>query len=156
MENHTVNKLTNRINELNSAILNIKGDKVHILGFMSKEMMEKYFEGSKNWYVIGLYDKEEMSFFDTKDNAFFIVQKEGEEIARYQYKPIDKQTVKLKVKSEKGNNLYRTFIVRKDVFSNSYHFNLIKKDIENDSILFENKKSLNEYLKNEFNSKLQE
>lgn len=156
MENYKVNKLTNRINELNSAILNIKGDKVHILGFMSKEMMEKYFEGSKNWYVMGLYDKEEMVFFDTKDNAFFIVQNDGIEIARYQYKPIDKQTVKLKEKSDKGNDLYRTFIIRKDVFSKNYHLNLIKKDVENDSILFENKKSLNEYLKTEFNTQLQE
>ncbi len=102
MENHTVNKLTNRINELNSAILNIKGNKVHILGFMSKEMMEKYFEGSKNWYVMGLYDKEEMSFFDTKDNAFFIVQKEGIEIAKSQGKY--KGRVKKYNKNHEGMN----------------------------------------------------
>ena len=49
--------LQERIAELGSAILEIKGEKVHILGFMSTERLNDYMEtGSKCFYSQGIYD----------------------------------------------------------------------------------------------------
>lgn len=151
--------LQDRLNELGSATLDIKKDHIYIVGFMNEEMLNAHLENeSRNWSSMGLYDKEDINFYDIKDNALIIVRKDGKEINRYQYKPIDKRTVEFK--DENGKKISRTFSIRRSVFSDHYHFNFVienKEKISNkieQSVLFDNKDELDQFIKEEFDLQL--
>lgn len=151
--------LQNRINELNSGILNIKEGHVHITGFMSEKMLDSYLtKGARNWSSIGLYDEEEIEFHNIKDNAMFIVKKDGKEIGKYQYKPIHKRTIEFK---KDGKKVSRTVAIRKSVYSDHYHLYFVLNSKEKDSddngkrsFLFESEDELNHFLKDKFDFQL--
>ncbi|QDI90675.1 hypothetical protein EPH95_05350 [Salicibibacter halophilus] len=152
--------LQERLNELGSAILNIKNRKVHITGFTREEMLQSYLhKGAKNWSSIGLYDlhdEEDLEFLDIRDDALIIVQKNGNEIGRHQYKHEAKQTIEFK--DEEGKMISRTFRIRKSVYSDHYHFYLVAaKDEESSesfgrkqSLLFDGKNALDCFLAEEY------
>lgn len=125
---------------------------------MSEKMLQLYLnEGAKNWSSQGLYDDEDLEFHNIKDNALIIVQKDGKEIGRYQYKHETKK--KIEFKSEKGKKISRTVIIRKSVYSNHYHFYFVvdkekESDEEKQSLLFDNKVALNHFLKEKFDFQL--
>jgi len=132
--------LQDRLNELKSAILNIKGNKVYVMGFMSEDMLQLHLtKGSKNWSSMGLYDDEDIEFHNIKNHALFIVKKNGVEIDRYQYKPIFRDTIQFK--DENGKILSITINIRKSQYSPHYHLSTTKE-----SMLFCNKGVLDRHL----------
>lgn len=143
--------LQNRMNELDSGILNIVGNKVYITGFTREEMLQSFLDtGIEAWSSKGLYDIQELEFHNIKDNALIIVQKDGIEIDRHQYKLIYKD--KIELTNEKGNKVSRTFVIRKSTYSKHYHFKFVvdkESDIfdgKEQVMLFQDKEALNQYL----------
>ncbi|MGJ9460465.1 hypothetical protein [Oceanobacillus sp. CF4.6] len=136
--------LQQRVNELNSAILNIVKDKVHITGFMREEMLLLHLnKGSKCWSSLGVYDYQELDFYNIKSDSLIIVQKDELEINRYQYKRIYKDT--LQYKDAEGKVFSLTFTIRKSSYSKHYHL-LTEKT----SLLFDNNYDIDRYLLDEF------
>jgi hypothetical protein len=149
--------LQDRVNELNSGILNIVENKVHITGFTREEMLQSFLDtGIKAWSSMGLYDVQDLAFHNIKDDALIIVQKDGKELNRYQYTYVTKKTVQFK--DETGKNVSRTFIIRKSTYSDHYHFYFVVDkekeslafDDEKQSSLFDNKDELDSFLLEKF------
>ncbi|MBT2606401.1 hypothetical protein J7E55_25900 [Bacillus sp. ISL-53] len=143
--------LQNRVNELNSAILDMKGNKVYITGFTREEMLQSFLDtGIEAWSSKGLYDYQELEFQNIKDDALIIVRRDEKEMNRYQYKQVYKGTIKFK--NEEGKNVSRTFIIRKSTYSEQYHFYFVvekeasETDDEKVSSLFNSKDELDKYL----------
>lgn len=132
--------LQDRVNELKSAILDIKGTKVYITGFMSEEMLQLHLtEGSKNWSSMGLYDDEDLEFHNIKNNALFLVKKNGSKAVRYQYKSVFRDTIQFK--GEDGKSLSLIINIRKSQYSAHYHLLTTKE-----SLLFSGKGDLDSHL----------
>ncbi|MGG0482449.1 hypothetical protein ABEY65_03535 [Priestia aryabhattai] len=129
-----------RVNELDSGILDLLGDRIYITGFTREEMLESHLtKGIENWSSKGLYDYQDLEFYNLKNNALLIVRKDKKEINRYQYKPVYRDTIQFK--DEQGKMVSITFTIRKSSFSDHYHF-LTEKT----SLLFNNKDELDVYL----------
>ncbi|MBT2253835.1 hypothetical protein [Priestia megaterium] len=132
--------LQNRVNELDSGILDILGDKVYITGFTREEMLESHLtKGIENWSSKGLYDYQDLEFYHIKNRALLIVRKDEKEINRYQYKPVYRGTIQFKDNDGKVASI--TFTIRKSSYSDHYHF-LTEKT----SLLFSNRDELDVYL----------
>ena len=143
--------LQSRINELSSANIDIVGNKVYITGFTREEMLQSFLNnGRECWSSKGLYDYQDLDFHNIKDDALLIVQKDGKEINRYQYRAVYKDMIKFK--NDEGKNVSRTFIIRKSRHSEHYHFYfVVEKEAseigdEKLSSLFDNKDELDKYL----------
>ncbi|CAM4388591.1 hypothetical protein BAMA_10620 [Bacillus manliponensis] len=145
--------LQDRVNELNSGILDIVGEKVRVTGFTREEILQSFLNtGIKAWSFIGLYDVQDLEFHNIKDDALIVVRKNGKELNRYQFKNVTKNTVQFK--DVKGKNVSRTFIIRKSIYSDHYHFYFVvdkekefsASDEEKQSRLFDNKDVLNNFL----------
>ncbi|BBN99609.1 hypothetical protein [Sporolactobacillus terrae] len=148
--------LQNMVNELESGILNIVGNKVHVTGFTREEMLQLFLDtGIEAWSSKGLYNLQDLEFHNIKSNALIIVKKDGKELNRYQYKEIIKKTIKFK--NEEGKNVSRTFIIRKSAYSDHYQFYFVvdkkKESLKSEvkqSRLFDNKEELNNFLFKKF------
>ncbi|OZU88631.1 hypothetical protein CIL03_10065 [Virgibacillus indicus] len=139
--------LQDRVNELKSGILNIKGNKAYVTGFMSEEMLQLHLtKGPKNWSSMGLYDNEDLKFHNIKNNALFIVKKNGTEVGRYQYKPVFRDAIQYK--DEDGKSLSLTINIRKSQYSAHYHLLTTKE-----SLLFSDKDGLDSHLLEKFGVK---
>lgn len=153
--------LQERIAELGSAILEIKGEKVHILGFMSPERLDDYIKtGSKCFYSQGIYDNRELNFGVIQDNALFIVRKDTKEVEKFQFTPLLKDTIKYKDENNKLRT--KTYVVRKCNYTNLYNF-IAREQINNkngkktsveENVIFEDKIALTTYFENRFKEKL--
>jgi len=140
--------LQDRVNELNSAILEIKDNKIYITGFTREEMLQRYLDhGTQCFSSKGLYDYQELEFHNIKSNALIIIMKNGKELGRHQYKPIQKETIQYK--DEEGKTFSLTFTVRKSTYSDQYHFSS-----ERSSELFNSKEELDAFLQEKFSIKL--
>lgn len=107
---------------------------------MSEERLKSFLNKNiQNWYSKGVYDYENIHFHNIKNNALFIVQKDGKEINRYQYVPIDKKSIL--IKNQNGKSTTITYTIRKNTYSDNHHFS--SKYL---SILFNNKVELDDYL----------
>lgn len=150
--------LQDRVNELGSGILDIKNNRVYITGFMSEKMLQLYLtKEAKNWSSQGLYDNEDLEFHNITDDALIIVQENGKEVNRHQYKREAKETFEFK--NHEGKKVSRTVIIRKSVYSNHYHFYYAADkekgiDKEKQSLLFDDKGALNHFLKEKFDFQL--
>ncbi|KYG92334.1 hypothetical protein A0U40_05165 [[Bacillus] sp. KCTC 13219] len=141
---HT-NLLQNRINELDSAILNFVGNKVHITGFYNAQRLESYLiEGKDNHKSKGLYNREYITFTSVKDNSLFVVQENGIEQYRVQYQRIFKETLKLKT-----SNAQEMVSIHKDIYSNQF----VHKT-EKTTTSFENRNELNNFLLDKYQTEL--
>ena len=139
--------LQDRIEELNSGILNIENNKVFVTGFLSQERLEDYYFNNKQcFFSKGIYDYEELDFSKIKDDALFMVFKNNNLISKYCYKVIFKDTLKYK---EGKKYLSRTFKIRKSLFSEEY--NLI---IENTSLVYSDLFELKNFLQSNFKYEL--
>lgn len=148
LEGEIFTMLQERINEMDSGILTIDGTRVHIIGFSNEKMLMGYLtRNKKNWSSIGLYDYQDLSFNSIKNNALFIVKKNGEEIGKYQYVPVYKGTVKYIDNDEKTTSM--TFTIRKSTYSPHYHF--LSEKI---SRIFETKQAVIDYLQDDFKAKM--
>ncbi|MGK8429882.1 hypothetical protein [Bacillus cereus] len=140
--------LQERINELESGILNLDGDRVHVTGFKSEKMLMSFLNNNKkNWSFKGMYDIHEMNFHNIKNSALIIVVKGGKEIGKYQYIPVYKSLIKYD--NQDGKSTSMTFTIRKSVYSKHYHFLSEKM-----SRVFESKELITNFLKEEFGASI--
>lgn len=129
-----------RINELNSGIINVVGDIVRTLGFMNADRLHSYeSKGMKNWYSIGLYKNEDFEFHSIKSGALFVLQDNGQEVARYQF--LTKLSDKASYINDKQKKVTLTFEIRKSTYSPHYNFRTEKY-----SLLFENIVEIKKYM----------
>ena len=137
--------LQDRIEELDSAILDIK-DKVYLTGFMSAERLTDYYNKNIQCYLSkGIYELENLDFSKIKDNAMFIILKDNVEIKKYQFIPIKNGSVSYKV-PDKKSKLTKVYTIRKCNFSNKYNY--VDSDI---SLLFDTYDDLSSYFLDRFN-----
>lgn len=140
-----MNLLQIRINELNSAIVNFVGNKVHITGFYNAKMLQSYLEtGKDNHQSKGIYDKKEFSFNNVMNNSLFVIQENGIEQQRIQFEQISKETLKLNNSSKK-----EIVTIRKNKFSEHY---LLRTEKSISS--FENHDELNRFLQDKYQIEL--
>lgn len=133
--------LQERIEELNSSIIDIYEDKIKLTGFLSAERLLDYYDkGSDCRFSVELYPKEEFDIAYVKDNALVLIMENGKEIHRYKFVPVIKDTINYK--DNNNNNRSRVFTIRHCSFSGKYNY----KDIEK-SLLFDSKGKLVIYLK---------
>lgn len=137
-----------RIEELNSIIIDVFDDKIKLTGFLSEERLFDYYEkGSECRFSVEVYPKEEFNIAYAKDNAIIILREHGVEIGRYKFIPLKRDTVKYKDIDK--NNRSRSYTIRQCYYTKKFNY----KDSEK-SILFDDETSLREYFWNEFNSEL--
>ena len=66
--------LQDRIEELQSGILEIDGNKVNITGYYSKDRLLDYLDkGLDAYFSKGVYDYEKLDFGKVKNNTLFII-----------------------------------------------------------------------------------
>lgn len=136
--------LQERIEELNSGLLKIKNDKVHIIGFLSQERLEDYYyRNMQCFFSNGIYDYEDLDFSRIKDNSLFLVLKDDKLINKYLYKLLLKNTFKYKTKDNKI--VTKTFKIRKSEYSEQYNLVIDKKNLSFSTI-----DSIQSYLKNNY------
>lgn len=141
--------LQERINELGSAIINIRNRKIHLTGFMSSERLLDYYEkGNDCRLSMGVYSIEEYNVAYGRDNALFIVLEDNIEVSRYEFRLIKNDTIKYKDEDNKPRT--KVYKIRYCKYSNMYNY----KDIDK-SILFNNEEELLNYFLNEYNVQLQ-
>ena len=140
--------LQERVNELQSAILDIVEDKVNVIGFTREEMLHLYLQSANGCYSSKeVYNYRDLEFHNINSNALFIIRNNGREIGKYQYKPLLKKRIQFKeVKDNIEKQSSLTFTIRKSIYSNHFHF-LTEKT----SLLFENRSELDKYLLEKFN-----
>ena len=117
--------LQERINELDSAIVNIVGDLVYTLGFYNTDRLNSYIdEGMKNWSSTGRYPFEEIMFHNIKTNATIIVQHDGKEVARYQFINVKNGTLVYDNEQNKSGRATAIYAIRKEVYSSTWNLRL--------------------------------
>lgn len=134
------------INELNSGIINIFGNKIEITGFLSEERLIDYYDkGYDCRFSIGLYKNEPFNISYIKTNALFIILKNGKEISRHKFIPIKKDIINYKdIKDNKAKS--KMFIIRQCYYTKKYNY------IDNkNNLLFNSNINLKEYFKDEYN-----
>lgn len=126
--------LQDRINELDSAIVNVVGDLVNTMGFYNTDRLMSYLgEGKKNWSSTGRYPFEELAFHNIKTNATIILQKDGEEVARYQYINVKNGTLVYDNEQNKSGKATAVYEVRKEVYSSTWNLRFADKSLVYDT-----------------------
>lgn len=119
----TSNLLQERVNELDSAIFSIIEDKVHLIGFFNEQrLMTHLNDGMDNWRSKGLYDYQDVSFQNIKDNALFLIVKDGKVTEKHKYTVYLRDEVERKSKT---GSLILT--IRKHKFSEEWQVIILKK-----------------------------
>lgn len=137
------------INDLGSGIINTKGVKVHITGFLLEERLLGYmFTGKDCRYSIGVFPLEEYDIAYIKDNALFLILDNDIEVARYKFKPLKNDIVRYKHDGNKTTT--KLYSIRYCEYSRKYNY----KDMDI-SLLFDNELSLSDYFYNRFNNVLE-
>lgn len=120
--------LQDRINELDSAIVNVVGDLVNTVGFYNTDRLMSYLEeGKKNWSSIGRYPLEELVFHNIKTNATFILQHDGVEITRYKYIKVKNGSLMYENKQNKSGKATAVYEIRKEVYSSTWNLRFADK-----------------------------
>ena len=137
--------LQERIEELNSVIIDIYENKIKLTGFLSEERLLDFYErGSDCRFSIGLYPKEDFDIAYTKDNSLIIIMDQGNEIQRYKFVPIKKYTINYKDIDNKNKS--RVITIRQCYYTKKYNY----RDTEK-SILFDSETELKSFCKDEYN-----
>lgn len=137
----TVNLLQVRINELDSAIINIVQNKIHITGFFNEERLMSHLEkGKDNWRSKGIYDKDEISFSNVKNNALFIVMEDDKILEKHKFTVYKRETVQRK--SEPGPLI---LMIRQHEFTEHWQVHVLKQTYD-----FSSKQEMEEYLKSNY------
>ncbi|MFR5946596.1 MAG: hypothetical protein ACLUF8_04220 [Clostridium sp.] len=141
--------LQERIEELESGILNIKNNQVEVIGFLSPERLNDYYEkGIQCFYSKEFYPNEDLNFNKIKDNALFILMENDKEIARYHFKLLKKETVKFKGKNDKNKIVQKSKVykIRRCTITGKYSYSDADESLIFDSIL-----DLRKYFYSKFN-----
>lgn len=120
--------LQDRINELDSAIVNVVGNLVNTVGFYNTDRLMSYLEeGKKNWSSTGRYPFEELVFHNIKTNATIILQQNGLEIARYKYKKVDNGSLLYENQQNKSGKATAVYEIRKEMYSSTWNLRFADK-----------------------------
>lgn len=142
MEN---NFLQQRVNELNSGILNYVGEKVRTMGFYNEARLTTHIENNKdNWSSKGLYENKDITFSNIKSDALFIVQENGKEVKRHQFKKVLRKLV-----NRKKTSALIFITIRKSTFTDEWQM-LTEKEV----FRFKNKNYLELYLLDHFKDEI--
>lgn len=137
--------LQERIEELGSGILDIKENKVHLLGFYSKDRLEDYLNNNmKCASSYGIYDYQLLDFNKIKDDTLFIVRKNNVILSKHYFQLIFKDTFKFKNSDKKITT--RTYSIRYSKYTKNY--NLV---IEKQYLLFTDLNEIANYLNEKYN-----
>lgn len=123
--------LQERISNLGSGILQIKDNKIYVIGFMSPERLDDYYNRNIDCHFSqGIYPYTELNWGTVQDNALFLILDENNTvIKKYQFLVIKEGSIKVKYKNE--NNLTsvktKSYKIRKCKFTNLY--NIVIKEI---------------------------
>lgn len=140
--------LQERIEELESGILSINKTNVEVIGFLSPERLNDYYEkGIQCFFSQGKYNYEEIKFQFIKDNALFIMKKPNNEIIKYQFIVLKKDLVKYKTTNENNKKkiLSKTYKIRKCKFTNLYNY--VDSEV---NLLFNNLNELEQYFEENY------
>lgn len=149
--------LQERISELGSGILQIRGNEVYLTGFMSPERLHDYYDKNIDCHFShGIYPNRELNWGKIQDNAMFIVlNKDNEVVNKYQFLVIKKDIVRYKDKD--NTNRIKTYIIRKCQFTGLYNFIARetiftdgKKTTVEDNKIFNSLDELNKFFINTF------
>lgn len=117
-----IEMLQERINELDSAILNVVGDWVYTLGFYNTERLNSFLDkGKKNWSSTGRYPFEELVFHNIKTHATIILQYDGGDVARYQYINVKNGVLVYDNVLNKSGKATGVYEIRKEVYSSTWN-----------------------------------
>ncbi len=113
--------LQQRINELNSAIINIVNNKAYVKGFYNEQRLSTHLEKKiDNCSSKGIYEYAEFNFNKANTNALFVVQKDGIEIQRVKYVHVFKDSLQLR-----DSNKKEIVTITKNFFGEEY---LVKRE----------------------------
>lgn len=114
--------LQDRINEMDSAIVNFVGDWVYTLGFYNTDRLNSYLEeGKRNWSSTGRYPFKEIEFHNIKTNATIMVQQDGKEITRYRYIKVKNGVLVYGNEQNKSGKATALYEIRKEVYSSTWN-----------------------------------
>jgi len=134
--------LQDRINELDSAIVNFVGDWVYTLGFYNTDRLNSYLkEGKRNWSSTCRYPFEEFAFHNIKTNATIILQQDGEEVARYQYINVENGTLVYDNGQNKSGKATAVYEIRKELYSSTWNLRFA-----DNSLVFETWKDMKKHV----------
>lgn len=140
------NYVNNRIEELNSCVIEEKEKHLSIIGFTSPErLLDFYDKGIKCFFSTGFYKYEDYKVSLAPSNGLLIEIKNGIEVARYAFQDLLTTTIKYKIGKQ---YFYKTIKIRMEKYHTFY--NLI--DAEN-NLVFETREDLEHYISNTFNIK---
>lgn len=81
-----------RLNELNSGIIDIREDKIFVTGFYNADRLTSHLHKEiDNHSSKGVYPKSNFAFNNVRDGALFIVQENGIEKEKVQFNVISKE-----------------------------------------------------------------
>ena len=133
--------LQERVNEFNSAIVNIVGELVYTVGFYNSERLREFVEeGKKNWSSTGRYPFEQLTFHTIKSNAVFIVQQDGIEVARYKYVHVKNGTMVYTNEQNKSGKATAVYEIRREEYSQTWNIRFAKE-----SLTFETWEEMKQY-----------
>lgn len=142
--------LQEKIEESNSAIINILDNKVEITGFLSEERLFDYYnKGIDCRFSFGIYSKEAFDIAYIKDNALFVILDGNKEVSRYKFIPIKKDILNYNDTNNNNKTVSKIFTIRKCYFTKKYNYIDTEK-----SLLFDNESDLLYYFKNEYDHNL--
>ncbi|WP_332647134.1 hypothetical protein [Lysinibacillus sp. 54212] len=134
--------LQDRINELDSAIVNVVGDLVNTMGFYHTDRLMSYLEeGKKNWSSTGRYPFEELEFHNIKTNATIILQQDGVETTRYKYIKVKNGSLMYENRQNKSGKATAVYEIRKEVFSSTWNLRFA-----DNSLVFETWKDMQNHV----------
>lgn len=113
--------LQDRINELDSAIVNVVGNFVSTMGFYNTDRLMSYLEGKKNWSSIEKYPFEALTFHNIKTNATIIFQQDGIDIARYKYIRVKNGSLIYENQQNKSGKATAVYEIRKEIYSSIWN-----------------------------------
>ncbi|MGL5068428.1 MAG: hypothetical protein ACRC6T_11530 [Sarcina sp.] len=124
--------LQERIEELGSAILYFKEDKIFLWGFNDPDRLNAYYLNNSYCHCSqGIYSEQNLNFGRTRDNALFILIKDNNELNRYQFEVLLKDTIKYKNKiTNKATT--KVYKIRKCKYNELFNLILREKKIIND------------------------
>lgn len=120
--------LQERIEELGSALLSFKENKVFLWGFNNPDRLNDYLNNSYGHCSQGIYYKEDLNFGRIKDDALFILTKDNKEFKKYHFEVLLKDTVKYKSSITK-KHISKVYKIRKCKYNKFYNLILREKRI---------------------------
>jgi hypothetical protein len=106
--------LQERIEEMDSCILNVKNDLIELTGFTCPERLLDYHETNSDcWFSLEISKVEDYDIAYIKDNALFVILDNNIEVKRYHFIPLERKTIKYKSKKTKSSIADKTYSIRK-------------------------------------------